>query len=139
MVMNKVGVMTWSLWAILPWQGLKSATKKQKYDKICEKKVSTPIEWSMKIIFNLFIISLTFDQKPNYGFLKLLFRDLLTGEGFDFDYVFDWVILKHHQSEKNKPHMVVVVSIQTKLRAMVPRDEFRRRRNKAATIVQGLP
>lgn len=28
----------------LPWQGLKAATKKQKYDKICEKKVSTPIE-----------------------------------------------------------------------------------------------
>lgn len=28
----------------LPWQGLKAATKKQKYDKICEKKLSTPIE-----------------------------------------------------------------------------------------------
>lgn len=28
----------------LPWQGLKAATKKQKYDKIREKKVSTPIE-----------------------------------------------------------------------------------------------
>nr|KAJ0190740.1 hypothetical protein LSAT_V11C800390670 [Lactuca sativa] len=32
-----------------------------------------------------------------------------------------------------------VVSIQTRLRAMVARDEFRRRRNKAATIVQSLP
>jgi hypothetical protein len=28
----------------LPWQGLKAATKKQKYDRICEKKLSTPIE-----------------------------------------------------------------------------------------------
>jgi hypothetical protein len=28
----------------LPWQGLKAATKKQKYDKIMEKKLSTPIE-----------------------------------------------------------------------------------------------
>lgn len=28
----------------LPWQGLKAATKKQKYDKICQKKLSTPIE-----------------------------------------------------------------------------------------------
>ena len=28
----------------LPWQGLKAATKKQKYDKISEKKLSTPIE-----------------------------------------------------------------------------------------------
>ena len=32
----------------LPWQGLKAGTKKQKYDKISEKKVSTPIEvWSL--------------------------------------------------------------------------------------------
>ena len=34
------------LFASLPWQGLKAGTKKQKYDKISEKKVSTPIEVS---------------------------------------------------------------------------------------------
>lgn len=28
----------------LPWQGLKAGTKKQKYDKISEKKVCTSIE-----------------------------------------------------------------------------------------------
>lgn len=28
----------------LPWQGLKAATKKQKYERISEKKMSTPIE-----------------------------------------------------------------------------------------------
>lgn len=28
----------------LPWQGLKAATKRQKYDKISEKKMSTPID-----------------------------------------------------------------------------------------------
>ena len=28
----------------LPWQGLKAATKKQKYEKISDKKMSTPIE-----------------------------------------------------------------------------------------------
>ena len=30
----------------LPWQGLKAGTKKQKYEKISEKKMSTPIEVS---------------------------------------------------------------------------------------------
>ena len=28
----------------LPWQGLKAATKKQKYEKISEKKMSTIVE-----------------------------------------------------------------------------------------------
>ena len=27
----------------LPWQGLKAATKRQKYDKISEKKMATPV------------------------------------------------------------------------------------------------
>ncbi len=28
----------------LPWQGLKAANKKQKYERISEKKMSTPVE-----------------------------------------------------------------------------------------------
>lgn len=39
----------------LPWQGLKAATKKQKYEKISEKKMSTSIESLCKgIQFGLF-------------------------------------------------------------------------------------
>ena len=33
----------------LPWQGLKAATKRQKYEKISEKKMSTPIEVLCKV------------------------------------------------------------------------------------------
>jgi len=36
--------MAWLLHFSLPWQGLKAATKKEKYDNICEKKLSTTIE-----------------------------------------------------------------------------------------------
>ena len=32
------------LYSCLPWQGLKAAMNKQKYEKIGEKKQSTPIE-----------------------------------------------------------------------------------------------
>lgn len=32
------------LQGILPWQGLKAKTKAQKYEKITEKKLSTPVE-----------------------------------------------------------------------------------------------
>lgn len=33
----------------LPWQGLKAGTKKQKYDKISERKMSTPVETLCKV------------------------------------------------------------------------------------------
>ena len=49
----------------LPWQGLKAATKKQKYEKISEKKMSTPVEvlckvnkiLCLKILISLFYAS----------------------------------------------------------------------------------
>ncbi|KAK7247628.1 hypothetical protein RIF29_42515 [Crotalaria pallida] len=101
-------VLLYFLRGSLPWQGLKAATKKQKYDKICEKKVSTPIEVLCKshpvefASYFHYCHSLTFDQRPDYGFLKRLFRDLFTRQGYEFDYVFDWTILKYQQAQKNR-------------------------------------
>jgi serine/threonine protein kinase len=37
-------VLMYFLRGSLPWQGLKAGTKKQKYEKISEKKMSTSIE-----------------------------------------------------------------------------------------------
>ncbi|KAI7737289.1 hypothetical protein M8C21_002146, partial [Ambrosia artemisiifolia] len=109
-------VLLYFLRGSLPWQGLKAATKKQKYDKICEKKLSTPIEVLCKshpvefASYFHYCHSLTFDQRPDYGFLKRLFRELFTREGFEFDYVFDWTTLKYQQSQKSKtqPHVLPV-------------------------------
>ncbi|KAI3917215.1 hypothetical protein MKX01_015092 [Papaver californicum] len=101
-------VLLYFLRGSLPWQGLKAATKKQKYDKICEKKLSTPIEVLCKshpvefASYFHYCHSLTFDQRPDYGFLKRLFRDLFTREGHQFDYIFDWTILKYQQAQKTK-------------------------------------
>lgn len=36
--------------------------------------------------------SLRFEDKPDYAYLRKLFRDLFTKEGFQLDYVFDWTI-----------------------------------------------
>jgi len=49
----------------LPWQGLKAGTKKQKYDRISEKKVATPIEvLKIRHLPLRFMISFTFDDLP---------------------------------------------------------------------------
>ncbi|KAL5207266.1 hypothetical protein ABZP36_031701 [Zizania latifolia] len=61
-------VLMYFLRGSLPWQGLKAGTKKQKYDKISEKKMLTPVE----------VI-----------------------HGYQFDYVFDWTILKYPQIGSN--------------------------------------
>ncbi|KVH79763.1 Protein kinase, ATP binding site-containing protein [Cynara cardunculus var. scolymus] len=96
-------VLMYFLRGSLPWQGLKAGTKKQKYDKISEKKRLTPIEVLCKSYPTEFISyfhycrSLRFDDKPDYSYLKRLFRDLFIREGYQFDYVFDWTILKYPQ------------------------------------------
>ncbi|XP_022871377.1 casein kinase 1-like protein 10 [Olea europaea var. sylvestris] len=87
----------------LPWQGLRAGTKKQKYDKISEKKMLTPIDLLCKSYPSEFISyfhycrSLQFEDKPDYSYLKRLFRDLFIREGYQFDYVFDWTMLKYPQ------------------------------------------
>ncbi|KAE8688454.1 Casein kinase I isoform epsilon [Hibiscus syriacus] len=101
-------VLLYFLRGSLPWQGLKAATKKRKYDKICEKKVSTPIEVLCKshpvefASYFHYCHSLTFDQLPDYGFLKRLFHDLFAREGYEFDYIFDWTIIKYQQAQKSR-------------------------------------
>lgn len=84
----------------LPWQGLKAATKRQKYERISEKKMSTPIEDLCKgypgefPTFLLYSRSLRFEEKPDYSYTRQLFRNLFHRKGFTYDYVFDWNMLK---------------------------------------------
>ncbi|KAM9228864.1 casein kinase I isoform 1-T1 [Dugong dugon] len=93
----------------LPWQGLKAATKRQKYERISEKKMSTPIEVLCKgypsefSTYLNFCRSLRFDDKPDYSYLRQLFRNLFHRQGFSYDYVFDWNMLKFMQPPSCQP------------------------------------
>ncbi|KAI6030273.1 kinase-like domain-containing protein [Pisolithus marmoratus] len=89
-------VLFYFLHGALPWQGLKAATKEQKYDRIMKKKmtVSTsvlcrgfPEEFG---IFLDYTRALRFADTPDYAYLRRLFRTLYVREGFQYDYVFDW-------------------------------------------------
>jgi casein kinase I family protein HRR25 len=91
-------VLMYFLRGSLPWQGLKAATKKQKYDRIMEKKMTTPTDYLCRGFPNEFSIylnycrALRFDDKPDYSYLRKLFRDLFVREGYQYDYVFDWSV-----------------------------------------------
>src|SRR6218665_4170526 len=84
----------------LPWQGLKAATKKQKYEKISEKKMSTQVELLCKgfptefVMYLNYCRGLRFDEAPDYMYLRQLFRILFRTLNYNYDYVFDWTMLK---------------------------------------------
>lgn len=88
----------------LPWQGLKAATKKQKYDRIMEKKMTTPTDVLCRgfptefAVYLNYTRSLRFDDKPDYSYLRKIFRDLFVREGFHYDYVFDWTVYKYQKN-----------------------------------------
>jgi len=92
----------------LPWQGLKANDKKEKYNKIAEKKMSTPVEVLCKhfpVEFTTYINycrALRFGDKPGYSYLRRLFRDLFFRQGFAQDHRFDWIILNYQQKEARR-------------------------------------
>ncbi|KAJ6570136.1 kinase-like protein [Mycena vulgaris] len=83
----------------LPWQGLRAATNKQKYEKIGEKKQTTPIvelcegfpeEFG---IYMNYVRKLGFEETPDYDFLRELFTKVMKSSGEQEDLVFDWMLL----------------------------------------------
>lgn len=80
----------------LPWQGLKAMSKRDKYEKIMENKMSTPVQQLCKHLpfeFATYINycrALQFADRPDYVYVRRLLKDLLFREGYYYDYVFDW-------------------------------------------------
>ena len=100
--------MIYFLKAELPWQGMKAKNMKEKYEKIKDKKISTPIEILCegcpgKIYFILeefqvflhFTRDLKFDDRPDYSFLRRLLKGISEREGYGIDYNFDWNYFTH--------------------------------------------
>jgi len=80
----------------LPWQGLKAEAKEDKYRKIMECKMSTSVETLCKgypAVFATYLNycrALRFEDRPDYSYLRRLFKDLLMRHGWVNDSGFDW-------------------------------------------------
>ncbi|CAE6413588.1 unnamed protein product [Rhizoctonia solani] len=83
----------------LPWQGLKAATNKQKYEKIGEKKQTTAVAElcagfpEETAIYMNYVRKLGFEETPDYDFLRELFTKMLKDAGEVDDGVMDWMLL----------------------------------------------
>ncbi|KEG06099.1 putative casein kinase [Trypanosoma grayi] len=88
----------------LPWQGLKAHTKQEKYARISERKQTTSVETLCKGLpmefaaYLNYTRGLGFEEKPDYTFVKRIFRELFVREGCHVDYVFDWTLKRIHDS-----------------------------------------
>jgi len=92
----------------LPWQGLKVHTKKEKYNKIKIKKRDTPVEVLCEDLPGEFATylhycrALRFEDKPDYAYLRHIFRDLFYRRGLAGNYRFDWMMLKPSRPKMEK-------------------------------------
>lgn len=84
----------------LPWQGIKTNAKQDKYAAIMEKKLSTPIpdlcdglpeEFATYLEYTR---HLGFDQEPDYRYVRWLFQNVFRREKFENDGCFDWNTVK---------------------------------------------
>lgn len=89
----------------LPWQGLRAVTKEEKYAKILQKKRSTTIDSLCRgfppefaLYFN-YVRSLGFEERPDYAYLRKIFRNVYIRERFKNDDIFDWTNVETVQSK----------------------------------------
>ena len=86
----------------LPWQGLRGKTKEEKYRKIKESKVGTPISELTKgypkefADYMNYCRNLGFTEDPDYSYLRRMFKELYNRCGFENDFIFDWTIQRYH-------------------------------------------
>ncbi|OAV93698.1 CK1/CK1/CK1-D protein kinase, partial [Puccinia triticina 1-1 BBBD Race 1] len=108
----------------LPWQGVTAETKEKRYKKILGVKQSTAVEalcHGLPSEFEFLVSyanSLRFMDKPDYGLLRGIFRDLFIRRSFTYDRKFDWDVRMHHTGQVSVPTIEQLNSRNGKTRAL---------------------
>ena len=94
-------VLMYFLRGSLPWQGLPAKGKREKYSKILDCKMNTAIEMLCNGFPHEFVEYLTycrhlkFEERPDYSYLRSIFKELFCREGYEYDYLYDWTLLNY--------------------------------------------
>jgi casein kinase 1 len=89
-------VLIYLLKGSLPWQGMKGDTKKEKYQNITNKKVSTSVDLLCNELppefanYIRYCQSLRFEERPDYGLLRRNFKELFERMNWNVDFAYDW-------------------------------------------------
>ena len=96
----------------LPWQGLKAATNREKYQKIGEKKQTTAIHHLCDgypeefATYLSYCRKLPFEETPDYDYLRALFDRVLHRIGEKDDGMFDWIYIWQEQKRASSARQV---------------------------------
>jgi len=94
----------------LPWQGLKAKSKTQKYNRISKVKRETSIDALCQNCpkqfaeYLKYCRNLEFAAKPDYKYMRNLFKDLFKRKGYVKDGRYDWVVKATKSSSSSSGH-----------------------------------
>ena len=93
----------------LPWQSLDAPTEKERNGLIKDSKMSLsgqdlcgdilPSEFATYINYTRL---LGFNDKPDYSYIRKLFRRLFKSEGCKYDNVFDWTVKRFNEIQQER-------------------------------------
>jgi hypothetical protein len=98
-------VLLYFLRGSLPWQGLKAGSREQKEKLILERKQSAEdfhLFEDQPEEFRKFFEHVRSNKQISYAYLLRLFRNLFLRMDFEYDYVFDWTVLKFLEDVEGK-------------------------------------
>ncbi|XP_036354082.2 casein kinase I-like [Ochotona princeps] len=90
----------------LPWQAMKGPTKQQRSEMLTEVKMTTPVDVLCKgfptefATYLNYCRELSFEETPDYTYLKQLFRNLLETLSDPGDCTFDWTVLEQRAAQQ---------------------------------------
>ncbi|CAL8085427.1 unnamed protein product [Orchesella dallaii] len=127
--MESIGyVLLYFLRGSLPWQGIRARSRKQKYDRIKERKMSTSIDDLCKdlppefVMYLAYCRGLRFDEAPDYIFVRQMFRTLFRSRSYQFDFDYDWASL-NEEGEKIKAKKPRLELAPVKVETVTGKDE----------------
>ena len=97
----------------LPWMGLQANGHLQKYRRILESKLQTPVEILCKgfplefIQYFYYVRKLQFTETPDYTFLRTMMRKCFERLNYVYDYQYDWIGMKTEVTFTPKKEILV--------------------------------
>lgn len=90
----------------LPWQGLKTTSRAEKYRRVLEMKRAVRVDELCEglppafVTYMTYVCTLSEDDMPDYRYLRKLFRQLFRRQRFQHDHVYDWTILEFIRQDR---------------------------------------